>query len=64
MRHAEQARQLLLQGGDLGPHDEALAVADPHHGSENLVAERPVLRVEIEERNLHAELLNHKDHNA
>ena len=39
------ARQLALERGDLGAHDEALAVADACDRGENLVAKRPVLRL-------------------
>ena len=45
----EHPRQLLLERVDFGPHDEPLAVGDARHGSEDLVAQRPVLRLEIEQ---------------
>ena len=35
-----------------GAHDESLAVADAGHRGQDLVAERPVLRVEVEEGHL------------
>ena len=50
---AEQRRELLLERVDLGAHDEALAVGHAGHRGENLVADRPMLRLEIEQRNLH-----------
>ena len=50
---AEQRRQLALERVDLRPHDEALAVADARDRREDLVAQRPVLRVEIEQGHLH-----------
>ena len=48
------ARELTLEAVDLGPPDEPLAVADPGDGGEDLVAQRTVLRLEIEKRDAHA----------
>ena len=45
--------ELALERVDLGPHDEALAVADARDGGEDLVAQRPVLGLEIEQRDAH-----------
>ena len=42
--------QLALERLDLRAHDESLAVADAGDRGEDLVAKRPVLRVEVEER--------------
>ena len=50
---AELRGELALERVHLGPHDEALAVADARDRGENLVAQRPVLRLEIEQRNGH-----------
>ena len=50
-RRLERAAELGLERIDLGPEDEPLAVADAFDGGEQLVAERPVLRLEIEQRN-------------
>ena len=47
---ADLPRQLALERVDLGAEDEALAVADARDGGEDLLADRPVLRLEIEER--------------
>ena len=49
---AEHPRHLAFERGDLGAHDEALAVADPFDRRENLGAKRPVLRLEIEQRDV------------
>ena len=49
---AEHPRHLVLERGDLGAHDEPLAVADARDRRENLVAQRAVLRVQVEQRNL------------
>ena len=48
--HSELGRQLTLERLDLGAHDEPLAVADPRDRCQQLVAQRPILRLEIEER--------------
>ena len=50
-RRLERAAELGLELLDLGPEDEPLAVADALDGGEQLAAERPVLRLEIEQRN-------------
>ena len=42
-----------LEGGDLGPHDEALAVADAFDRRKNFRAQRPVLRLQVEKRDSH-----------
>ena len=47
----ERAAELGLELIDFGPEDEPLAVADALDGGEQLAAERPVLRLEIEQRN-------------
>ena len=48
--HAERGGQLALERLDFGPQDEALAVADAGDGRQHLVADRTVLRLEVEER--------------
>ncbi len=47
--HAEHPRHFFLERGDLGPHDEPLAVADALDRRENLRAKREVLRMQIEQ---------------
>ena len=47
---AERIGQLALERLDLGPLDEPLAVADASDRRQHLVADRPVLRLEIEQR--------------
>ena len=47
----QRADELGLELIDLGPENEPLAVADAFDGGEQLAAERPVLRLEIEQRN-------------
>ena len=46
----EMRRKLALERIDLRAEDEALAVADPGDGGENLLAERQILRLEIQQR--------------
>ena len=46
--HAPPAR--ASSAVDLGAHDEPLAVADAGDGGEDLVAQRPVLRLQVEQR--------------
>ena len=53
VRHAEHPGQLALERLDLRPHDEPLAVAHARDGGEDLVAERSVLRLQIEQRDVH-----------
>ena len=53
-RHAEVRGQLALERLDLRAEDEALAVADARDRREDLVADRPVLRLEIEQRHRRA----------
>ncbi len=47
---AEHQGQLAFERGDLGAHDEALAVADPFDRGENLGAKRAVLRMKVQQR--------------
>ena len=47
---SEIGGELPLEGDDLLAHDAALAVADAGDGGEDRLAERPVLGLEIEER--------------
>src|SRR5579864_2689138 len=53
MLNAEQRGQLALEGVDLRAHDEALAVRDASNGGKNLLAERAILGLEVEERHPH-----------
>ena len=46
----EVLRKLALERIDLRAEDEALTVADPRDGGENLLPERQVLRLEIQQR--------------
>ncbi len=61
-RHADgvfdvqQRGQLALEALDLGAHDEALAVADTRHDVEDLLADRPVLRLQVQQRHVHDRL--------
>ena len=50
VRDAEVGGELRSSASTSGPHDEPLAVADARDRGEDLVAQRPVLRLEIEER--------------
>ena len=61
--HAEHPRHLFLERGDLGAHDEPLAVADALDRRENLRAKRDVLRMQIEQRHFqgHARLFYRLD---
>ena len=56
MAHAEHRGELVLERVDLRAHDEPLAVRDARHRLENLVADRPVLGLEVEQRDLHRAL--------
>ena len=53
VRDAEVGRHLALERLDLGAADEPLAVGDPRHRGEDFVADRPVLRLQIQERDGH-----------
>src|SRR5690348_2169490 len=53
MADAELRGELALERVDLGAHDEALAVADAGDRTEDRVAQRAVLRLEVEQRNGH-----------
>ena len=48
--HAEGRRELALERLDLRAADEPLAVADARDRGEDLLAQRPVLRLQIEQR--------------
>ena len=48
-RTPRRAGQLALERLDLGPQDEPLAVADADDRRQHLVADRPVLRLQIEQ---------------
>src|SRR6185503_1230410 len=50
---AEHRRELALERVDLGAHDETLAVGDAGHRGDEGVAQRAILRVEVEERYRH-----------
>ena len=47
----QRAAEFGLELLDLGAEDEPLAIADAFDGGEQLAAKRPVLRLEIEQRN-------------
>ena len=47
---AERGGELALERLDFRPLDEPLAVADARDRGEDLVAQRPVLRLEVEQR--------------
>ena len=50
VRHLEVVGEFALEGEDFLAHDAALAVAHPGDGLEELVAQRPVLGLEVEKR--------------
>ena len=56
----ELADELALERVDFGTEDEPLAVADPREGREDLVADRRVLRLEIQQRHTGRRLRRHR----
>ena len=48
VRDADEGAELALERLDFGPHDEALAVADACHRREDFIAQRTVLRLQVE----------------
>ncbi len=53
VRRVQVRFQLALEAFDLGPHDEALAVADSGHRLEQGLPQRRVLCLEVEQRDGH-----------
>jgi len=51
---AQQGAQLGLEGVDLRPHDEALAVGHARHRGQDLLAKRPILGLQVEQRHGHS----------
>ncbi len=56
----ELADEIAFERVDFGTEDEPLAVADPRQGREDLVADRRVLRLEIQQRHTGRRLRRHR----